>query len=268
MVSAVKPYISIFGPLSSSAIYEGMCGIMQDKQELYYRQISLAVENAIEFIDAGELLSKNNFFPKSFIMTSFAIEALGQAIQYFTLSAGAQHLKEEDLRRHDRKNEAYQIWAQAMPFLLAPFQSNTSIDIASVLSDPISLESKISLSSLSQALSQDLDAYLSMVEPELLPFHIDEHTELQWKNYRMDLLYIDPQDLRSSKEEWNSIKEKFGDARMIEDGSIFESLRSITSLLKLITLVPFPQLKYVMDVVRQDFNIQHLVHFRPNTESP
>lgn len=218
------------------------------KQEVYYHCASLVARNALEFLESGKILAQTGLFSKSFIMTSYAVETLGQGIQYLTLASAPVELQEKMLRNHDDKNKAYELWGQwisQLPAILPLIDEGVQLlpDLMMEFDEARIVELMNTLE-LTETVNSDL-----MKKAFALPIDFGPNFELRWKDYRFKLLYVDPDDPRSSDEKWEWIKENFEEAKGIEDGSIFESIRSIIQFLQISVYYPFNVFRYITDTV-------------------
>lgn len=179
-----------------------------------YSLIPLAVENAIGFIDAGELLCKSEHYAHGFIMASYAVEEIGKAVQLQAIASGfGEHLT---LEYHQEKNKA---------FLLQTFMNYMNVKYQNKFEqfDQNELQTFVANS---PEIKKEVELFISNL---LNNFSND------WMHIRFELLYTNVGDTRSVHEKWEFLQQKSEIARMVESGTAFEGLRNIVELFKMNT---------------------------------
>ncbi|MCI0184482.1 AbiV family abortive infection protein [Sulfoacidibacillus ferrooxidans] len=180
-----------------------------------YELIPLAVENAMEFISAGELLAKNRLYSKAFIMASFAVEELGKVDQLQAISVGGN----ADVYSHDHKNKAFSL-REFIAFMTVKYN-----DVFSPLME--CMNNNLTAGELLDLLSEFKNQHPE-IEAEVQKFMTAsdiDNLHSRWIKMRFKLLYTNPGEKDGIYEKWENAKEEFEMARIVEDGSVFEYLR-------------------------------------------
>lgn len=189
-----------------------------------YDLIPLAVENAIGFIDAGELLCKSELYAHGFIMASYAVEEIGKAVQLQAIASGfGEHLT---LRNHQQKNKA---------FLMQTFMNYINIIYQNKFeqfSREIDSKKFIDQNGL-QAFAANSPEIKKEVEQ--LISNLSKSFSNDWMDLRFDLLYTNVGDTRSVNEKWGFLRQKFEIVRMVESGIAFQDLRNVVKIFRMNT---------------------------------
>ncbi|MCF8564993.1 AbiV family abortive infection protein [Alicyclobacillus tolerans] len=189
-----------------------------------YNLIPLAIENAIGFIDAAELLCKSEHYAHGFILASYAVEEIGKAGQLQAIASGfGEHLT---LRNHREKNKVF-LMQTYMNYMIVKYQNKFEQFSRELGSEKFLDQNELqTLAANSPEIQKEVEQFIS---------NLSETFSNDWMDLRFDLLYTNIGDTRSVHEKWAVLRQKFEIARLVESGIAFQNLRDVVELFRMNT---------------------------------